>query len=257
MVSLLGKIVFVTGASSGIGEACAQLFAKNGARLILNARRKERLEQLSSQLRDRYGTTCLVCSFDVRNLDAVRLALESLPAEWKGIDVLVNNAGLARGLDKLPEGRFEDWEEMIDSNVKGLLFVTRLVLPEMLKRGYGHIVNVASLAGIQTYPRGIVYCATKAAVRVISDGLKQDLHGTPIRVSTISPGIVETEFSKVRFHGDADRASQNYRGLTPLTAADVAEAIYFCVTRPPHVNVNEIVLMPVDQSSSTMVNRRT
>lgn len=256
MTSLRDRIVFVTGASSGIGEACARIFAGNGAKLILNARRKDRLEKLSSELKDHYGISSLTCPFDVRNLREVRTALETLPTEWRSIDVLINNAGLARGLDKFHEGHFEDWEEMIDSNIKGLLFMTRFVLPGMLNRGRGHIVNIASIAGIQTYPRGNVYCATKAAVRVISDGLKQDLLGTPIRVTTISPGLVETEFSKVRFHGDVDRAAQTYRGLTPLTASDVADAIYFCVTRPPHVNINEIVLMSTDQSSTTLVNRR-
>jgi 3-hydroxy acid dehydrogenase/malonic semialdehyde reductase len=156
----------------------------------------------------------------------------------------------------LNEGHFEDWEEMIDSNIKGLLYVTRLVLPGMLSRGRGHIVNIASIAGIQAYPRGNVYCATKAAVRVISDGLKQDLLGTPIRVTAISPGLVETEFSKVRFRGDVDRAAQPYLGVTPLTGSDVADAVHFCVTRPPYVNINEIVLMPTDQSSATLVHRR-
>lgn len=246
----------MTGASSGIGAACAQIFAKDGARLILNARRKERLEALASQLKDQHGTSSLVCPFDVRNFDQVKTALERLPVEWKSIDVLINNAGLARGLDKLYEGRLEDWEEMVDSNVKGLLYITRLVVPGMLSRNRGHVVNIGSIAGIQTYPRGNVYCATKAAVRVISDGLKQDLLGTPIRVTTISPGLVETEFSKVRFHGDNERATQTYRGLTPLTADDVADAVHFCVTRSPHVNINEIVLMPTDQSSTTLVHRR-
>jgi 3-hydroxy acid dehydrogenase/malonic semialdehyde reductase len=256
MASLRDRIAFVTGASSGIGEACARTFARDGAKLILNARRKDRLQALSSELKAHYGVSSLTCPFDVRNLSEVRTALETLPTEWASVDVLINNAGLARGFDKLQEGRLEDWEEMIDSNIKGLLFTTRFILPGMLNRGRGHIVNIASLAGIQTYPRGNVYCATKAAVRVISDGLKQDLLGTPIRVTAISPGLVETEFAKVRFHGDVDRAAQTYRGLAPLTADDVADAVHFCVTRPPHVNISEIVLMPTDQSSSVLVNRR-
>lgn len=250
------QIVFITGASSGIGEACAKIFAKDGAKLILNARRKDRLDRLSLELKDNYGSNCLVRPFDVRDLNAVRTALDTLPTKWQAIDVLINNAGLARGLDKLHEGHFEDWEEMIDSNIKGLLYMTRLVLPGMLNRGRGHIVNIASIAGIQAYPRGNVYCATKAAVRVISDGLKQDLLGTPIRVTAISPGLVETEFSKVRFRGDINRAVQSYRGVTPLTGSDVADAVHFCVTRPPHININEIVLMPTDQSSATLVYRR-
>lgn len=256
MASMRDQIVFITGASSGIGEACAKIFAKNGAKLILNARRKDRLDRLSLELKDNYGTNYLVCPFDVRDLNAVRTALDTLPTEWKAIDVLINNAGLARGLDKLHEGHFEDWEEMIDSNIKGLLYMTRLVLPGMLNRGRGHIVNIASIAGIQAYPRGNVYCATKAAVRMISDGLKQDLLGTTIRVTAISPGLVETEFSKVRFRGDINRAVQPYRGVKPLTGSDVADAVHFCVTRPPHININEIVLMPTDQSSATLVYRR-
>jgi NADP-dependent 3-hydroxy acid dehydrogenase YdfG len=169
---------------------------------------------------------------------------------------LINNAGLARGLEKLQEGNIEDLEEMIDSNIKGLLYVTRLILPGMVKRGRGHLVNIASIAGIQTYPRENVYSASKAAVRVLSDGLRQDLLGTPIRVTTISPGLVETEFSQVRFRGDRERASQAYRGMTPLRADDVADAVLYSITRPPHVNVNEVVLLPTDQASSTLVYRR-
>jgi len=250
------QIVFVTGASSGIGGACAKIFAKDGAKLILNARRKDRLERLSAELKDNYGSRSLVCPFDVRDPSAVGTALETLPVEWRAVDVLINNAGLARGLDKLHEGHFEDWEEMIDSNIKGLLYVTRLVLPGMLNRGRGHTVNIASIAGIQAYPRGNVYCATKAAVTMISEGLKQDLLGTSIRVSVITPGLVETEFSKVRFRGDADRAAQPYRGVTPLTGSDIADVVHFCVTRDPRININEIVLMPTDQSSAKLVYRR-
>jgi 3-hydroxy acid dehydrogenase/malonic semialdehyde reductase len=254
--SLKNRIILVTGASSGIGAACARVLAKNGARLILNARRKERLEALASELRESHGTSTLVASFDVSKFAQAKSALEKLPAEWQEIDVLVNNAGLARGFDLLQEGHVEDWDEMIDSNVKGLLYVTRLVIPGMLKRGRGHIVNIASIAGFQTYPKGNVYCASKAAARTISDGLKQDLTGTPIRVTTISPGLVETEFSEVRFRGNKDRAAQVYKGLVPLTGDDVADAVYYCLTRPPHVNINEIVLMPTDQSSATLVHRR-
>lgn len=255
MESLKDRIVLVTGASSGIGAACARVLAKDGARLILNARRKERLEALASELRLRHGTNSYVSPFDVRDFSQVKNAVENLPAEWQAIDILVNNAGLARGLDPLHEGHIEDWEEMIDSNVKGLLYMTRLVVPGMVKRGRGHVVNIASIAGIQTYPKGNVYCASKAAVRAISDGLKQDLTGTPIRVTAISPGLVETEFAEVRFRGNKERAAQNYRGLTPLTGDDVADAVHFCVTRPPHVNINEVVLMPVAQSSATQVHR--
>ena len=256
MESLRDRIVLITGASSGIGAACARVLGKDGARLILNARRKERLDALASELRERYGTASHVCPFDVRDFAQVKGILEKLPAEWQAIDVLVNNAGLARGFDTLHEGQIEDWDEMIDSNVKGLLYMTRLVVPGMVKRGRGHVVNIASIAGIQTYPKGNVYCASKAAVRAISDGLKQDLTGTPVRVTTISPGLVETEFAEVRFRGNKERAAQTYKGLTPLTGNDVADAVHYCLTRPLHVNINEVVLMPVDQSSATLVHRR-
>ncbi len=256
MQSLEDKIVLVTGASSGIGAACARLCGKNGAKLILNARRKERLEALATELKEIFEASSFILPFDVRNLNQVKAAVERLPVDWGSIDVLINNAGVARGLDKLYEGNIEDWEEMVDSNIKGLLYVTRLILPGMVKRGRGHVVNIASLAGIQAYPRGNVYSASKAAVRVLSDGLRQDLLGTTIRVTTISPGLVETEFSEVRFHGDKERAAQPYRGMTPLTADDVADAVLYSLTRPPHVNVNEIVLLPTDQASSTLVYRR-
>lgn len=254
--SLKDEVILITGASSGIGAACARVFAANGARLILNARRKDRLEALAGELSKQFHTTFLIRPFDVRNRTEVKVGIEQLPTDWEAVDVLVNNAGLERGFDKLHEGHIEDWEEMIDSNIKGLLYVTRLVVPGMVTRGRGHVVNIASIAGLQTYPRGNVYCASKAAVRVISDGLKQDLHGSPIRVTTISPGLVETEFSQVRFRGDVERAAQVYRGLTPLTADDIADAVFYAVTRPPHVNINEIVLMPTDQSSTTLLHRR-
>ncbi len=211
---------------------------------------------MASELKKNFGASSLILLFDVRKLDQVKKALEGLPKEWENVDILINNAGLARGLDKLYEGSIEDWEETIDSNVKGLLYVTRLVVPGMVKRGRGHVVNIASIAGIQTYPRGNVYCATKAAVRVLSEGLRQDLLGSPIRVTTISPGLVETEFAQVRFRGDRERAAQTYRGLTPLTPDDVADAIVYSLTRPPHVNVNEIVLLPTDQASATLLHRR-
>ena len=253
--SVNGQVVLVTGASSGIGAACARVCAKNGAKVILNARRKERLEALAVELKQKFSSSSFILPFDVSNLDQARTAIESIPGEWDAIDVLINNAGLARGLDKLHEGRIEDWEEMINSNVKGLLYITRLVVPGMVKRGRGHVVNIASIAGMQTYPHGAVYCASKAAVRVLSDGLRQDLLGTPIRVTTISPGLVETEFAQVRFRGDRERAAQTYRGMTPLSADDVADAVFYVLSRPSHVNVSEIVLFPTDQASATLVNR--
>jgi NADP-dependent 3-hydroxy acid dehydrogenase YdfG len=185
----------------------------------------------------------------------VESALNSLPESWANIDVLINSAGLSRGLDKLYEGNIDNWDEMIDTNVKGLLYVTRQVVPQMVKRGRGHIVNIGSLAGHQTYPGGNVYCGSKAAVKAISEGLKQDLLGTPVRVTLIDPGLVETEFSVVRFRGDTERAKGVYQGLTPLTPDDVAEVVYFCITRPDHVNINDILLMPTAQSGSTLVHR--
>jgi NADP-dependent 3-hydroxy acid dehydrogenase YdfG len=256
MQSLKDQIVLITGASSGIGAACGRALARDGAKVILSGRRRERLEALASELKKNSGASSLILPFDVRKLDQVKAALEKLPKEWENVDILINNAGLSRGLDKLYEGSVEDWEEMIDSNVKGLLYVTRLVVPGMVKRGRGHVLNIASIAGIQTYSRGNVYCATKAAVRVLSDGLRMDLLGSPVRVTTISPGLVETEFALVRYRGDRKRAALTYRGVTPLTPDDVADAVFYSLTRPPHVNINEIVLLPTDQASATMVHRR-
>jgi serine 3-dehydrogenase len=257
MISLQNQIILITGASSGIGTACARVFADTGAKLILAARRLERLQQLADALNKEFNTEIYLLQLDVRDRAAVESAISSLPPAWSEIDILINNAGLSRGLDKLHEGSFEDWEEMIDTNIKGLLYLTRYVVPGMVKRNRGHVVNIGSIAGHQTYPNGNVYCGTKAAVKAISEGLKQDLLGTPIRVSSVDPGLVETEFSEVRFHGDNERAKKVYQGVTPLTPDDVADVVFFCVTRSPHVNINEVVLMPVDQASATLVNRRS
>jgi 3-hydroxy acid dehydrogenase / malonic semialdehyde reductase len=256
MLSLQNKIILITGASSGIGAACAKVFADAGARLILASRRIEKLQQLATTLQLTSQTSYLV-QLDVRDRIAVESAISTLPSQWSNIDILINNAGLSRGLDKLHEGNYSDWEEMIDTNIKGLLYLTRYVVPGMVQRGNGHIVNIGSIAGHQTYPGGNVYCGTKAAVKAISEGLKQDLLGTPIRVTSVDPGMVETEFSQVRFHGDTQRAEKVYQGITPLTADDIADTIFFCATRPKHVNINEVILMPVDQSSATLVNRRS
>lgn len=251
---LQNQIALITGATSGIGAAVARVFACAGAKLILVARRQERLEQLADELSKDASSTHLL-SLDVRDRYAVESAISNLPDAWSSIDILINNAGLSRGLDKFYEGSFQDWEEMIDTNLKGLLYLTRLIVPGMVKRDRGHVVNLGSTAGHQTYPNGNVYCATKAAVRVISEGLKQDLLGTPVRVSSVDPGLVETEFSQVRFRGDTERAKKVYQGLTPLTPADVADVIFFCVTRPPHVNISEVLLMPTDQAGSMLFNR--
>ena len=256
MVSVQENIVLITGASSGIGAACARVFAQAGAKLILAARRQERLDQLSDELSRDFASPIHLLQLDVCDRSSVESALSTLPASWSSVDILINNAGLSRGLDKLYEGSFQDWEEMIDTNIKGLLYLTRFVVPGMVNRGRGHVVNLGSVAGHQTYPSGNVYCATKAAVRVISEGLKQDLLGTSVRVSSVDPGLVETEFSQVRFRDDTERAKRVYQGLTPLTPADVADVVFFCVTRPPHVNISEVLLMPTDQAGSMLLNRQ-
>ncbi|MFB2893350.1 SDR family oxidoreductase [Aerosakkonemataceae cyanobacterium BLCC-F50] len=256
MISIENEIVLITGASSGIGASCAKVFAQAGAKLILAARRKEKLQEIADRLNKEFATEIYLIELDVRDRQAVETAINSLPEPWQNIDILINNAGLSRGLSKLHEGDFQDWEEMIDTNVKGLLYLTRYVVPGMIDRGKGHVVNIGSIAGRQTYPGGNVYCGSKAAVRAISEGLKQDLLGTPIRVSCIDPGLVETEFSQVRFHGNTERAEKVYQGLTPLTGDDVADVVFFCVTRPSHVNISEILLVPVDQATTTLVHRR-
>ncbi|MEN9215228.1 MAG: SDR family NAD(P)-dependent oxidoreductase [Gloeomargarita sp. DG02_4_bins_56] len=255
-MELQGQTVLVTGASSGIGRDCARGLAPLGVRLLLVARRQERLAVLAAELHARYQTACLAQTLDVRDRQAVQHWFEHLPPEWQCIDIVINNAGLSRGLDRFQEGNINDWEEMIDTNLKGLLYITRAVLPGMVARGRGHVVNIASIAGLAAYPGGNVYCATKAAVRILGDALKQDLLGTPVRVTTINPGLVETEFSPVRFRGDTERARQVYRGLTPLTGQDVAETVVFCLTRPPHVNIQELTLLPTDQANALLVHRR-
>jgi serine 3-dehydrogenase len=257
MPSIAGQTILVTGASSGIGASCARCFAHAGSRLILVARRKDRLEQLAAEVQDQFQTETLLLSLDVQDPVQVEAGLSQLPSDWTDIDILVNNAGLSRGLSKLHQGDLQDWQEMIDTNVKGLLYVTRQILPGMVQRRRGHVVNIGSIAGHQTYPGGNVYCASKAAVKAISEGMKQDLLGTPIRVTSVDPGLVETEFSQVRFHGDQERAAKVYEHLTPLTPDDVAEVVLFCVTRPSHVNINDVIMMPVDQASPTLVHRRS
>lgn len=257
MLSLKGKIVFITGASSGIGESTAQAFAAQGAKILMCARRAERLEKLAQTLEFEYGAAVHYFQMDVRDQPAVEKAVAGLAPEWRAIEILVNNAGLSRGLDKLPQGLLDDWEEMIDTNVKGLLYVSRAVIPGMVERERGHIINIGSIAGREVYPGGNVYCATKFAVQALSKGLRLDLNGTPIRVSEVAPGMVETEFSLVRFRGDAERAGKVYQGLTPLAPDDVADAVVWCATRPLHVNVSEVVIMPTAQASTTLVSRKS
>jgi 3-hydroxy acid dehydrogenase / malonic semialdehyde reductase len=256
MTDLKGKTVLITGASAGIGEACAHAFAGAGARLILTARRMQRLEEVTSTVRARYRVEVLPLQLDVRDLGVVTHVLSDPPTDWKEVDVLINNAGLARGFAPLAEGDIRHWEEMIDTNLKGLLYVTRALLPRMIERDQGHIINIGSIAGSEPYPSGAVYCGTKAAVDIISRGLRMDLLGSRIRVTNIEPGMVETEFSRVRFEGDIERAGRVYRGVTPLTAADVADTVLYAATRPPHVNIDAIMLKPVAQASATQVHRR-
>ena len=257
MTTLANKVVLVTGASSGIGEATARSFAKEGAKLILLARRIDRLRLIADELKKLHNTDAHCLEIDLRRYQAVDRKLEDLPSEWRPIDILVNNAGLVRGLMKLHEGNFVDWDEMIDVNIKGLLAVSRAVIPGMLERKRGHIINVGSIAGHEAYPNGNVYCATKFAVRALSRGMKMDLTGTPVRVTSIDPGLVETEFSLVRFRGDKERAALPYKGLTPLTGADIADAIVWSASRPAHVNVTEMLILPTAQSSATLAHRET
>jgi 3-hydroxy acid dehydrogenase/malonic semialdehyde reductase len=257
MNPLSGSVVCITGASSGIGAACAEAFARHGAALLLLARRKDRLEELARTLSTTSGVRVATAELDVRKPAEVEACFHGLAPDWKSIDVLVNNAGLSRGLHKLHEGRLDDWEEMIDTNIKGLLYVTRAVLPRMVQRNSGHVINIGSIAGHQTYPGGNVYSATKFAVTGLSRSLKMDLLGTAVRVSSVDPGLVETEFSRVRYRGDLERAAKAYEGLTPLTPADVADVVVFCATRPPHVNIGEVILTPVDQASTVLMNRKS
>jgi NADP-dependent 3-hydroxy acid dehydrogenase YdfG len=256
-VSIKGKVVFVTGASSGIGAATAMECARHGAKVLLCARRLEKLQAMEGALRDAGAEDVYSFALDVRDRAAVKAAYEALPEDWKAVDVLVNNAGLSRGLVKMYVDDIDNWDEMIDTNVKGLLYVTRSVVPGMVERGHGHVVNLGSIAGQAAYPNGGVYCATKAAERFITDGLRIDLNGTPVRVTTIDPGMVETEFSEVRFRGDKERAAKTYANIDPLTAEDIADAIVYAVTRPSHVTIQSILLCPTAQASAYVVSRRT
>jgi len=254
-MSLRGKIVFITGASSGIGAATALAFAREGARLLLAARRAGKLAEVASAALAHGAEAVHSINLDVCNRIAVQRAIDELPEEWARIEILVNNAGLSRGMDKLYTGRIEDWEEMIDTNVKGLLYVTRAVTPGMVVRASGHVINLGSTAGEMTYPNAAVYCASKAAAITLNDGLRQDLLGTPVRVTCVDPGTVETDFSLVRFHGDAKRAAKVYKGIVPLRPEDVADAIVWAASRPEHVNIARITLTCVDQANSLLFHR--
>ncbi len=254
---LNGKIVLITGATSGIGEATAKAFAREGANLILIGRRKERLDNLAAELAEKDGVKTLTRRLDVRDKNKVEEVINSLPDEWKKIDILVNNAGLGRGLNPLYEDNIDGWEEMIDTNIKGLLYVTRFVVPGMVERKSGHVINIGSIAGHEAYKGGGVYCATKHAVTAITRSLRLDLLGKGVRVSTVDPGMVETEFSLVRFYGDEQKAKKVYEGLTPLTGDNIAEAVIFCATRPPHANINEMIIMPSAQANAFFAHRKT
>ncbi|MCK5376893.1 MAG: SDR family oxidoreductase [Acidobacteria bacterium] len=254
-MDLSGKIVLITGASSGIGTGCANAFARLGCRLLLAARRGDRLQALAARLEEESGAEVLAASLDVRDRAAVDAWVAGLPDEWRAIEILVNNAGLARGLAPVQEGEISDWEEMIDTNLKGLLYVTRAVLPGMVARGSGHLINIGSIAGHEVYPLGNVYCATKHAVAALSRAMGIDTLGTGVRVSSVDPGMVETEFSLVRFHGDAERAQAVFAGFEALRPEDVADAVVFCATRPTHANVREMVLMPSAQAAAVHAHR--
>lgn len=249
------KTVFITGASSGIGAACALRFAEAGARLLLCARNFDRLKECVKNLQLEHKVEIHAFQLDVSQRAEVQKKLMGLPKEWQTIDVLVNNAGLAMGLDTLQEGDVDNWEEMIDINIKGLLYVTRAILPRMIARKSGHIVNIGSVAGHEVYPKGNVYCATKHAVDALTKGLRMDLAGTHLRVSTVDPGIVETNFSMVRFKGDKARAEAVYKGFTPLTPYDIADAVFYCTNCPPHVNISELRIMPVAQAAAMQLHK--
>lgn len=256
MKSLKNKIVMITGASSGIGKACAEAFAKKGSNLILAARRIDRLKELKKVLEKKFKIKILVLQLDVRKLKNVKSAVSSLPNAWRKIDILLNNAGLARGLHKIYEGNTNHWDEMIDTNVKGLVYVTRMVLPFMVERKSGHVINIGSTAGHEVYPMGNVYCATKFAVKSLTQSIRVDVLDKNIKVTSVDPGMVLTEFAKVRFDGDENRAKRVYDGVKPLSPKDVAEAVIFAATRPNNVNINEIILTPLCQASSTQIIRK-
>lgn len=249
------KTVLVTGAGSGIGEACARKFASQGSNLILNGRNVDKLNKIKQEIESEYGVRACVLPFDVREREQMRAMMESLPGEWKNIDVLINNAGLVIGVDKEFEGNLDEWDIVIDTNIKGVLAMTRLVVPGMLERGAGHIINIGSIAGEAAYPGGSVYCATKAAVKALTDGLRIDLVDTPLRVTNVKPGMVETNFSVVRYRGDKQTADNFYKGIRPLSGEDVAESVYFAAAAPPHVQIAEILVMPANQATATIAYR--
>jgi NADP-dependent 3-hydroxy acid dehydrogenase YdfG len=256
MGKLSNKTVFITGASAGIGKACAEAFAREGANLILTARRFSAIKKLSLSLSKKFNIKTFTAQLDVRNQEEVKNIISSIPKEWQKIDILINNAGLARGFSNIDEGNIQDWDEMIDTNVKGLLYVSREILPLMVKRKKGHIINIGSIAGHNVYPKGNVYNASKFAVSAITKGMRLDLYEKEIRISTVDPGMVETEFSIVRFHGDKQQAKKVYKGMQPLKPADIADAVLYCATRPEYINIDEIVITPSAQASAIHIKRK-
>ena len=256
MARLQNKVVFITGASSGIGKASAIAFANEGADLIIAARRIDKLKELETDLKEKHKVDILTIQLDVRKKSDVKKSIASLEGKWRKIDILLNNAGLARGISKIHEGDTEQWDEMIDTNVKGLLYVSREVIPLMVERMEGHVINLGSIAGHEVYPNGNVYCASKFAVNGISRAMRVDLYDKNIRVTTIDPGMVDTEFSVIRFSGDVERAKSVYDGFIVLTAQDIADTILWCAMRPPHVNISEVIIMSTAQGSTTLLNRK-
>jgi 3-hydroxy acid dehydrogenase/malonic semialdehyde reductase len=257
MNRLQGRTALITGATAGIGEACARALAAQDVHLVLVGRRVDRLEALATELRDAFGVQIRTRALDVRDRRAVQALADSLEGEGIEVDILVNNAGKARGLDLIHEGDLDDWDEMIDTNVKGLLYVSRALLPGMVERNRGHVINIGSTAGRWAYPKGNVYAGTKFGVKGITEGMNMDLAGTRVRVSSVDPGLVETEFSEVRFHGDTERAAGVYQGYTPLTANDIADAVVYVANAPEHVDIFNIVIMPTDQRHSMIVHKET
>jgi 3-hydroxy acid dehydrogenase / malonic semialdehyde reductase len=255
-MNLKNKIVLITGASSGIGEACAEVFAEAGANLVLLARRENIIRELSEKLIKKFNIKAISLKCDVRDYSQVDKIIAGLPEEFKSVDVLINNAGLAKGLDKIQDAKIEDFEEMVDTNIKGVLYFTKLIVPEMIKKGSGMIINMASLAGREVYPGGNVYCATKSALRTISRSLQVDLNGTGIRITNLDPGAVETDFSNIRFRGDKERAKQVYKGITPLTGRDIAEIALFCASRPDHVSIQDVLITPTAQANAYITYRK-
>ena len=252
---MMKKIVLITGATSGIGEACARKFAQNGDKVILTGRNQVRMTAIADELKAQ-GAEVLTLMFDVRDREAARQAIESLPAEWQEIDVLVNNAGLALGLEPDFEGNSDDWDGMIDTNVKGLLTMTRLIVPGMVARDRGHVINMGSVAGDAAYAGGNVYCATKAAVKALSDGLRIDVANTAVRVTNLKPGLVETNFSNIRFHGDEERAANVYKGIKPLTGDDIADVAVYAANAPAHVQIAEVLILATHQASGSVIVRK-